>query len=453
MPKKLSQLVRFIILCIGGFIFTVPMLWMISTSLKPIDQTMSLPPQWLPMEARVDLFGRSVQVGDGSVDEDAANDDVVTVAFAYQWQIEIDNQAVPVRALDDPMTEEVNAEIRVIANYHWEADIEDERVDVRLRDMDTEAPEAGAVDVLVPLDDGSFSIHTITTDRLHRVYDLTDDEVDAAISLEQRLVVPAVAVSRSVIDWDEREYLAHALTEDVQVRAGDIERNVNFRWRNYGEAIAEMAYFPQYLINSLTLCFLTVFGTVLSCSIVAYGFSRIDWPGRDKVFFIVLATMMIPFPVTMVPLYGLFREFGWIGTLQPLWVPTFFGAAFNIFLLRQFFKTIPRELSEAATIDGCGHIRIFLQVILPLAKPAIAVVALFQFLATWNDFLGPLIYLTEQQDFTLALGLQFFQSRQGGTQWHYLMAASTMVVLPVILLFFLAQRTFIEGISMTGMKG
>ena len=134
-------------------------------------------------------------------------------------------------------------------------------------------------------------------------------------------------------------------------------------------------------------------------------------------------------------------------------MPTLFASAFNVFLLRQFFMTIPKELSEAARIDGCSELRIFAQVVIPLAKPAITVVALFQFLATWNDFLGPLIYLTDQKDYTLALGLQFFQSQQGGTQWHYLMAASTLVVAPVILLFFLAQRTFIEGVSMSGLKG
>ncbi|CAN5719455.1 carbohydrate ABC transporter permease [soil metagenome] len=224
------------------------------------------------------------------------------------------------------------------------------------------------------------------------------------------------------------------------------------QWNNYPDAIAEMRYFWRYAGNSLLLCALSVTGTVLSSALVAYGFSRIDWKGRDKVFMVLLATMMIPFPVVMVPIYSLFKSIGWIGTFKPLWVPTFFASAFNVFLLRQFFLGLPKDISEAARIDGCSELGIFFRVILPLCKPALLVVALFQFLFTWNDFLGPLIYLTDQKDFTLALGLQSFQSQQGGTAWHHLMAASTLVVLPVIILFFFTQKSFIEGIATTGGK-
>lgn len=223
-------------------------------------------------------------------------------------------------------------------------------------------------------------------------------------------------------------------------------------WENYPDAIAEMRYFWRYAANSLLLCLLSVIGTVASSALAAYGFSRIEWKGRDTVFVILLATMMIPFPVVMVPIYGLFKELGWIGTFKPLWVPTFFAGAFNVFLLRQFFLSLPKDISEAARIDGCSEIGIFFRVVLPLCKPALLVVALFQFLYTWNDFLGPLIYLTEQKDFTLALGLQSFQSQQGGTAWHHLMAASTLVVLPVIVLFFFTQKSFIEGIATSGGK-
>jgi multiple sugar transport system permease protein len=225
------------------------------------------------------------------------------------------------------------------------------------------------------------------------------------------------------------------------------------RWENFKMAIKVMKRFPRYLRNTLILCILTVVGTVLSSSLAAYGFSRIEWRGRNKLFVLALATMMVPFPVTMVPMYCLFRWLGWIGTLKPLWVGSFFAGAFNVFLLRQFFMTLPKDISEAARIDGCSELRIFWQIILPLCRPALMVVALFQFMYTWNDFLGPLIYLTNQDDFTLALGLQFFQSQLGGTEWHYLMAASTIVALPIIVLFFFTQKTFIEGISMTGIKG
>jgi multiple sugar transport system permease protein len=208
-----------------------------------------------------------------------------------------------------------------------------------------------------------------------------------------------------------------------------------------------------YLANTLLVAVLGVSGTVLSSAIVAYGLSRLRWRGREALFSLTLATMMIPFPVLMIPLYSVFRALGWIGTLMPLWVPACFGGAFNIFLLRQFFLTIPSELSEAARIDGCSELAIFFRIILPLARPALSVVALFHFLFVWNDFLGPLIYLTKPETFTLALGLQQYQSQNGGSEHHLLMAASALLVLPIIVLFFFAQRTFIQGISTTGMGG
>ena len=226
----------------------------------------------------------------------------------------------------------------------------------------------------------------------------------------------------------------------------------SFQWRNYPDAIAAMGCFWRYAGNTVFLCVMTVVGTVASSSLAAYGFSRIEWRGRDTVFLVLLATMMIPFPVIMVPIYSLFKSLGWIGGFKPLWVPSFLASAFNVYLLRQFFLTLPKDMSEAARIDGCSEIQIFLRIILPLSKSALLVVALFQFMATWNDFLGPLIFLTEQKDFTLALGLQSFQSQNGGTAWHQLMAASTLVVLPVMALFFFTQRAFVEGIASTGGK-
>jgi len=205
--------------------------------------------------------------------------------------------------------------------------------------------------------------------------------------------------------------------------------------------------FPLYLRNTLIVATLGVVGMTLSSAVVAYGLSRVQWRGRGVVLFLIVATMMIPFPVLMVPLYLIFRELGWIGTLRPLWVPAWFGGAFNIFLLRQFFMTIPRELDEAARIDGCSHVRTFLTIILPLSKPALAVVALFHFMYVWNDFVGPLIFLSNQDQFTLALGLQLYQSQAGNTQWNLLMAASTLMISPLVLLFVLTQRTFVRSLA------
>jgi len=232
----------------------------------------------------------------------------------------------------------------------------------------------------------------------------------------------------------------------------------HFQFNNFWDAIKygqeTLGYIPflVYARNTIVLAALVVIGSVVSNSLVAYSFSRLKWPGRDVAFAITIATMMVPFPVLMVPSFGLFRALDWIGTYRPLWVPAWFGSAFSIFLLRQFFRTIPFELSEAAKIDGASEWGIFRNIVLPLSKPALAVVALFSFMGVWNDFLGPLIYLLDQKTFTLSLGLQFYQSQAGGTAWNLLMAASTIVILPLIILFFFTQRLFIQGIAVTGLK-
>ena len=185
---------------------------------------------------------------------------------------------------------------------------------------------------------------------------------------------------------------------------------------------------------------------------MAYGFARLRAPGKDFWFLLVLSTLMLPYPVTMVPLFVLFNKLGWINTFLPLMVPTFFGSAFYIFLLRQFFLTLPPELEDAAHIDGANTLQVLWHVILPISTPALATVVIFTFQATWNDFLQPLIYLQDQSHYTLTLGLNFFRG-SFQVKWAYLMAASLVIVLPVVLVFFLAQRLFIEGIAMTGVKG
>ncbi len=222
-------------------------------------------------------------------------------------------------------------------------------------------------------------------------------------------------------------------------------------WENFPKAIRYIP-FAKYTLNTLEICLLTVAGTVVSCSLVAYSLAKIRWRGRELVFLILLATMILPYQVTLIPTFTLFKWFGWIGTIKPLVVPAFFGSAFSVFLLRQFFMTIPNELSDAARIDGCSEFGIYRMVIVPLARPALATVGLFAFIGAWNDFLGPLMYLTDEDSFTLSLGLQRFVS-QHGAEWSMLMAASTLMTLPIVLLFFLAQRTFIQGVTVTGIKG
>jgi multiple sugar transport system permease protein len=343
----------YLLLAMGSVIFLAPLAWLISTSLKPIEQTMTLPPVWLPMAYETTLDGRKMEV---TLDREVS---------PGRWQV-------------------------------------------------TE-----------------FSPNNVRTHQL--------------ISA----VVPTSSIEKHIRPrWSNYPKALTAMggeNFDVGAQVGPAPTTV--------ETEDSYVSFWVFLGNTLTVCVLSVIGAVLSNALVAYGFSRLKWPGRDGFFALTLATMMIPGPVLMVPLYGIFRSLGWIGTLEPLWVPHFFAGAFNIFLMRQFFLTIPEELSEAARIDGCSEWAIFWRIILPLSKPVLAVVALFTFLGSWNDFLGPLIYLTHNHTFTLALALQSFQSRHNGVQWNYLMAASAVIILPIVVLFFLTQKTFIRGIATTGIKG
>jgi len=248
-----------------------------------------------------------------------------------------------------------------------------------------------------------------------------------------------------------------SLKTENQIRTGDKEISIDVlmpnpvRWDNYPEALQAVP-FGTYLQNTLLLCVLNVIGAVLSSAVIAYGFARLEFPGRDALFIIMIATMALPAQVTMIPIFALFRKLGMYGTLAPLFVRSFFGNPFFVFLLRQFFRTIPNDLTEAARIDGAGEWKIFWKVMLPLARPALAVVALFQFLRTWNDFFGPLLYVNDPSRYTLAYGLQQFVS-SFDTKWALLMAASCVFTIPIIILFFLAQKTFIQGISTTGGKG
>lgn len=223
------------------------------------------------------------------------------------------------------------------------------------------------------------------------------------------------------------------------------------RWENFTEALTILP-FGRYTLNTLIITVLTIIGHVLSCSVVAYGFARLRARFRDALFIVVLATMMLPYPATMVPLYILFKNLGWVNSILPLVVPAFFGSAFYIFLLRQFFMTVPIEIEEAARIDGASVLHIIFRIILPLSFPALATVAIFTFQAAWNDFLPPLIYLQNQQLYTITLGLNLFRTTYT-TNWAYLMAASLVTMLPVIIVFLLAQKAFIEGITLTGLKG
>jgi multiple sugar transport system permease protein len=392
LKQFLFKLMVYALLLAGSALFIIPLVWMMSTALKPIEQTMSMPPSWLPYQLYAQVNGERVKVTRGELVEQPS-----LVVF-------------------------------------------DERLG-----MDYIVAQSS-------ISEGHLIQRTSEDEEL-RIPVIVRAEIPGSEERPWMRVIPEVKAETETMEESGGGAAGHYGATWFVVPEDEVEREVSFRWENFGKAIRAMKYFPQYLRNTLILCLLTVVGTVSSSAIAAYGFSRIPWRGRNKVFLIALATMMIPFPVVMVPIYSMGRSRGWIGTLRPWWVGAFCAGAFNVFLLRQFFMTIPKDLSDAARIDGCSEFRIFWQIMLPLCRPSLMVVGLFQFMGTWNDFLGPLIYLTNQKDFTLALGLQFFQSQHGGTEWHYLMAASTLVGIPIIILFFFTQKTFIEGISMTGIKG
>lgn len=375
----LSRALLYVLLIGASGLFLTPFVWLVATSLKPIEQTMVLPPTLLPRAHYAEIDGRRLEV---------------TIDYTMN--------------------------------------------------------QAGVVaDVVAGPDTGK------------RVFLLPDQALARAAELRgaHRVAPGWMHVSERLEQGAGREVTPRW---DI-IPAEAIDSRIRFHWRNYPNALASMGggaaagsghvSFWVFLSNTLIVCVLGVIGTVISNAIVAYGFARLRWRGRDAFFALTLATLMVPFPVLMVPLYGVFRELGWIGTLLPLWVPAFFGNAFNIFLMRQFFLTIPEELSEAARIDGSSEWRIFWRIVLPLSKPVLAVAALFHFLYAWNDFMGPFLYLTRKETFTLSVALQNYQSQTGGVQWHYLMAASTVTMLPIIVLFFFAQRTFIQGIATTGTKG
>jgi multiple sugar transport system permease protein len=224
-------------------------------------------------------------------------------------------------------------------------------------------------------------------------------------------------------------------------------------WENYAKAL-DFWNFGRSFANTLIITIFTLIGSLVSCTTVAYGFARLRFPGREQLFVVLLATMMLPYAVTMVPLFVGFSKIGWVDTFLPLIIPTFFGNPFYVFLLRQFFRTIPDELSDAARIDGASEVGIFLRIMIPLSGPALTVVAILAFQNAWNDFLGPLIYLNKSELHTLSLGLYSFRAMPGqGSIFNEMMAASVLMVVPVLVIFALFQRQFVQGVTLSGLKG
>jgi len=258
--------------------------------------------------------------------------------------------------------------------------------------------------------------------------------------------------------WEVRPVAGSSERGDFTVSSADLKPDLRptALWSNYSDALKFLP--PEYnkglrpLWNTVYVTLLTIVGTILSSSLVAFSFARLRWPGRDLLFVVLLATMMIPPAITMLPVFLIFRWLNWIDTLKPLWVPALFGSAFNVFLLRQFFMTIPNDLEDAAKIDGCSYFTIYWRIMLPLIKPALAALTIYAFMASWNNFMGPLIYISSPENMTLAYALQLFQGSHGGEP-AMMMASATLVMLPVLAVFFFTQRYMIQGVTLTGLKG
>ena len=271
------------------------------------------------------------------------------------------------------------------------------------------------------------------------------------VSLARHALLASVALAFMVpFYW----MIVSALKENGQIFTQPIKWLPDpVRWDNFPRAMNYLGFpFLRFLWNSIFYAGSVTIGTVVSCAAVGYGFARLRFPGRDVLFVITVSTMMIPGIVTFIPTFVLFKYLGMLGTYAPLIIPAFLGNAFFIFMLRQFFMGLPWELSDAARVDGAGEFRIFWQIMLPLVRSALMVVAVFTFLGTWHDFFGPLIYLSERSQYPLSLGLFAFKA-QRTTEWALMMAASTLATLPLVIIFFFTQRYFLEGITVTGIKG
>lgn len=279
-------------------------------------------------------------------------------------------------------------------------------------------------------------------------------------------VIAFVALAAGTIVLAFPFYWMCVLSLATEAQAGAAGSMSTFRWiptdpqfQNYPNALRSMgsrgwAGFLDALSNTVVITTLCVIGQVVSCSLVGYAFARLRFRGRNAAFLLMIATMMLPAQVTMIPLFILFGAFGWVDTLLPLIVPAFFGTPFFIFMFRQFFAQIPEALVEAARIDGCGHFGVWRRVMLPLCKPVIAITAVFTFIGAWNDFLGPLIYLHSENKMTLAVALNAFQNQYGDLRnMNLMMAASIVTMIPCIVLFFVAQRQFVGGLSLGAVKG
>ncbi|MFC1713168.1 carbohydrate ABC transporter permease [Candidatus Poribacteria bacterium] len=418
------------ILLVGAVFFVLPLAWMISTSFKPLEQTLRVPQS--VKEALVGV-GHRVEI-DGTVYDVTLERPIVPSADEPYWIVR-PLEEFPAGETTHPFGPETWRKYPIFNEE-----------------------ELGRMETIITSDIKVLADKNNPYDEQSGILRLQSGR-----AVKAELIKTLAAIADDEL-WLVREWRSEDTdTKEVGSTAADptrawavlpkseIRESIRVIPQNYPAALKRVNFGRSFL-NTMFVCLMTVVGVLISSLIVAYAFAFIEFKGREVLFKLTLATMMIPFPIVMVPTYLLYRWLGWVGTFKPLWVWSWFGSAFFIFLLRQFLLGLPKDLLDAARIDGCSELEILWHVVAPLSKAPLAMVALFQFLGTWKDFMGPLIYLNSKSQFTLSLSLQAFSSEHGGTPWHLLMAASTVFSLPLIILFFLTIRTFIRSMTTTGLK-
>ena len=395
----MKNLPIYILVAAGAVICLVPFAWTVSTAFKTRQQGYAVPPQWIPTTPRLQIDGKQVPVA-------VVGDPIKAPAAVVRIRSSSSTTAPAARELIRTIPVEASALVR-------EGDV----LKVKL----PAAPKPVRAELVKDMPQGVAQVRTYP---------------DGEAPSEELFVAPA-----------ELQYAF-----DPQFRNFFPPNPSDVRQRKEAAWTALPLSFEFFVLNTFTITIISIIGQVLSCSLVAYGFARFRFSGRQVLFLLLLSTMMLPSQVTMIPVFLIWNKVGAIDTFAPLTIPAFFAQnAFFVFLLRQFFLQIPRELDEAAMMDGCGPLRIWWTVILPLSKPALTTVAVLAFIGHWDDFFGPLIYLNSMENYTVSLALRLFQD-QNGTEFHLLMAAALLHIIPVVILFFVAQRYFVKGIAMTGMK-
>jgi multiple sugar transport system permease protein len=404
MKKATAKSLLYVVLILLSLIFMLPFLWLLSTALKGYKQIFKFPPEWIPTATKVIICG-----------------EIHLPQAFYNYDVK-----------------------KAIAEQHKKLKDHYLRIAMRKPQIEELTSKVSYKNEVLVVRFSRWTINKIEKDKI--IFYGGDIEPPGTEEKFIKAGKVSLVSSEGNIIWVENPF---PIT--IKNATCEVKRYVRFYWENFVDVFMELPIFLHFIKNSIFVTLLSIIGTVLSSSLVAYSFARLRWPGRNVIFIILLSTMMLPGQVTMIPVFVIYKTLGWVDTLKPLWVSSFLGNAFFIFMLRQFFLTLPKELEESAVIDGCGYLRIFWKIMLPQVTPALIAVVIWQFMSSWNDFMGPLIYINTKEKMTLPLGLQFFQTIHG-SDYALMMAASFMMTLPVIIVFFVAQRYFIEGITLTGIK-